>query len=44
MRKPTPSAADEIQDGIAAAREERIARIARVTKKGRIFAAKFVRF
>jgi hypothetical protein len=44
MRKPLPSADDEILEGLSFVREERITRIARVTKKGRLFASKFVRF
>ena len=44
MRKPVFDAEREIVDALSELREDRIVRLARLTKKGRWFIARFVRF
>jgi hypothetical protein len=44
MRRPDFDASREIIDGLCEVREERLARLARRTKKGRRYVARFVKF
>jgi hypothetical protein len=44
VRKPDFDAGREIVEMLCELREDRVARLARRTKKGRRFAARFVRF